>query len=562
MVAEKLKNRFSVNRQNSFFGFLVAGVIGLVLLGIAGFYWFVGRSPAHLVASRSQPGAAIFVSKLAPVMVSLLVNPEKLQKLDTQGELAEIKHNLFEKSNIDYQEDIRPWLGNEITLAVTSKDLDRNTENGFQSGYLMALATEKPEKSREFLELLFSKRALLGAKLEVEQYQGIKIIYDNHQVAAGAKNQNTLAGAVVDNFVLFANDPKVLREAINNLQAPDLNLTSSRKYQKATEQLPEHAVAVAFLNLPMVAQWQGLKLSAATYDSEIMGLVLNPQGLLAETTFLAPTKAESSAPLLAQPIAAWRYIPESAGVAVAGVNLTNLETSNLAKLWKQGTSTLYGTGEDALGRLAQPLVEIQKRWGLNFNQDIFSWVTGEYAIALLPHTNNSLPSWVFVVEKSPQLEAGIVNLDKIASQNGLNVNSLTLNNHQILAWTELTTAKQKQAPLSVETKIRGAHTSLDNYEIFASDLEIMNQILATPAKSVLDNPNFQKGIAAIPQPNQGYVYLDWQKSQGLLEKQIPLLKFVEVLGKPLFHKLRSLTVSSYGSETGILKGGVFFQLNP
>jgi hypothetical protein len=55
-------------------------------------------------------------------------------------------------------EEAKRWLeemGDEITLAATTIDIDRDPDNGLQTGYLMALATTKPEKSREFLELLF-----------------------------------------------------------------------------------------------------------------------------------------------------------------------------------------------------------------------------------------------------------------------------------------------------------------------------------------------------------------------------------------------------------------------
>ncbi len=90
----------------------------------------------------------------------------------------------------------------------------------------------------------------------------------------------------------------------------------------------------------------------------------------------------------------------------------------------------------------------------------------------------------------------------------------------------------------------------------------MAEILSAKDNSLIKNRNFQDNIAAIPQPNQGYIYLDWTKSQKLVERQLPILKLVEVVGKPFFENLRSLTVSSYGSETGLLKGGVFFKLQP
>ncbi|MHC5825204.1 MAG: DUF3352 domain-containing protein, partial [Nostoc sp.] len=268
-----------MNKQRSFIGFIVAGAIALLVIAIAGFYWFFGKSPAKLIASTSGSSAAIFVSKLSPVMVSFLANPDRLQALEREEELSKLKTSLFAKSGIDYKQDIQPWLGDEITLAITTLDIDRDGENGQQPGYLLALATKQPEKSREFVELLFSKRALGGANLAVEQYKGVKLIYDNQEVitqekiqnrstersrsvsersrsrsvpqeSPKSKIQNYLAGAVVgEGFVLFANDPKVLRDAINNVQAPDLNLTSSPEYQKATKELLKGGLAVAFLNL-------------------------------------------------------------------------------------------------------------------------------------------------------------------------------------------------------------------------------------------------------------------------------------------------------------------------
>ena len=550
-----------MNRQRSFIGFIVAGAIALLVIAIAGFYWFFAKSPANLIASTSQPGAAIFVSKLSPVMVSLLANPDRLQALEQEEELSKLKTSLFAKSGIDYKQDIQPWLGNEITLAITTLDIDRDLENGQQPGYLLALSTQKPEKSREFVELLFSKRALAGANLAVEQYKGVKLISDNSQ-----PEQDLLAGAVVgEDFVLFANDPKVLRDAINNVQAPDLNLTSSPEYQKATKQLPKGGLAVAFLNLPIVAKWQALELPEQLYNSQIISLVLNPKGLLAETTFLTSSEIVPPSPPLSKPVGALQYIPASAGLAISGSNLSNLGDSDVAKLWRQATATIYGSKEDVVFRLAKPLADVQKRWGINFPEDIFSWVQGEYAIALLPEEQTT-PHWIFVVEKSEGVEQGVTRLDAIASSNGLSINPLTIDKQKISAWTELTTATKKsdvkeRASFSIETKVQGLHTTLGNYEIFTSDLETMDEILTTKDNSIIDNPNFKDSIAAIPLPNQGYIYLDWTKSQNLLERQVPILKLVEVLGKPFFNNLRSLTVSSYGTDTRSLKGGVFFKLN-
>jgi len=56
---------------------------------------------------------------------------------------------------------------------------------------------------------------------------------------------------------LFCLPSQVLRDAINNVQAPELNLTSSSQYQQALTRLPQNRISVTFLNLPSVAVWQG-----------------------------------------------------------------------------------------------------------------------------------------------------------------------------------------------------------------------------------------------------------------------------------------------------------------
>ncbi|MEI2581490.1 DUF3352 domain-containing protein [Scytonema sp. PRP1] len=561
--------------QRSLFRVLAAGTIMLLLIGITGCNGFYTKTPLTRT-STEQSDAAIFVSKQAPVMVSMLVNPERLQAFERDGELSKLKTNLLANTGIDYQEDIKPWLGNEITLAVTTLDIDRDSDNGQQPGYLMAIATTQPEKSREFVEVLFSKRALAGANLATEQYEGVKLIYDNQIPPTEAtplekekvKNQNPLAGAAVGNsFVLFANDPKVLREAINNVQAAELNLTSSSKYQQARKQLPKEALAVAFLNLPTVAKWQGLKPEAQVYDNQIISLVSNSKGLLAETAFLAKEETSPPSAQLSKPVGALEYIPAAASLAVAGANLNGLGDSDLAQLWQQVTAVLSASPEDVISRLLPPLADVQKQWGINWKEDIFNWVQGEYAIGLLPRQEQTTPDWIFVAEKSDATPAGISHLDELASSKGLSLNSFTVDEQKISTWTQLSAAVNKsdqvkeRESFAIQAKVLGARADLGNYEIFASSVEAIDQALTAKNNSLINSRNFQDGVAAIPQPNQGYVYLDWTKSQEILERQLPILKFVEVLGKPFFKDLRSLTLSSYGSDTGLLKGGVFFQFN-
>ncbi|MGB3640288.1 MAG: DUF3352 domain-containing protein [Rivularia sp. (in: cyanobacteria)] len=538
----------------------------LLLTGIAGCNGLFNKNPLNLASdTQKQPSAAVFISRQAPVMVSMPISPNRFEVLNGGVKLSKLKKSLLDNTGLEYKKDVQPWLGNQITLAVTTDDIDKDSANGRQPGYLTVLTTKDKEKSREFIEVLFSKRVLAGTSLVVEQYKGVKLISDIGQTT---EIEKPLAATVVgDDFVLFANDAKILREAINNVQAPGLSLISSDNYQQAIKKLDNKNQAVTFLNLPAVAKWQGLNLSSPTYSTQLISLTTKSKGLLAETSF----GANSPIPLASESekVKALSYIPATSGLVISGKDLSNLDRSNLALLWQQTAKAISSeSGENIASQITKPLTNLEKRWGINLKEDIFSWVKGEYAIALLPNSENRRENklenksteWIFVTEKSSTTESDISHLDEIASKNGLTVSPINLNEQTISAWTKLTTTGNKASDLKIQAKVLGTHTSKDNYEIFTSSIETMDKAINYKENFFNDNRNFQDSIAAIPQSNQGYVYIDWEKSQDFIESQLPILKLVEIIGKPFLDKLQSFTISSYDSNSELLKAGVFFLL--
>jgi hypothetical protein len=243
---------------------------------------------------------------------------------------------------------------------------------------------------------------------------------------------------------------------------------------------------------------------------------------------------------------------------VSGTDLANLGRGNLAAYWQQLVGTL-SSRKDA--NFVQPLAEVKKHWGIDLAKDIFSWVQGEYAVGLLPNPQQTNQEWVFVVEKTSATSDGILQLDAIASRNGLSLTSFDLDKQPITTWTKITANSQKSTKaFNLEAKAYGVHTTMGNYEIFASSLETMHEVLTTKDNSFIKKSDFQKSIATFPKPNQGYAYINWENSQEILEKQLPILKLVKVVAKPFLEDMRSLTISSYGNESNLLKGSILFQM--
>lgn len=598
-------------KLRSFLSALATVVVVLLVTSVAGFVWLFSQNPLSLLqtAQAATPSAAMFVPKQAPLVTSLLVNPDRLESFRqvvvrpeerrrARSEIAQIKQGLLANTGLDYQRDVQPWLGDEMTLAVTSLDIDRDAENGAQPGYLLALATKDPERSREFLQLFWQKRAIGGTDLVFEQYKGIKLIYGNQpdEVDTSQKRKRrksgfpsfsieplNLASAVVgDQFVLFANHPKVLRDAINNVQAPDLNLLSTDFYTQSLEALTQPRLGLAFVNVPRFATWWGdqtaLPSKSAKAETEgtpatgtqtlAIALELERTGLLASTALVSPSSTATSTASLSKPVQALQYLPATVPFAAAGQDLDRVWTQ-----LSQGAAT-YGTTAELLN---QSLADLERRWKLDLPQDVFSWVKGEFALGLLPEPganpprrgkNKSLPAnqndWIFVAERSNSDTAkqAIAGLDEIAQQQGLSIGAIQLGNQTVSAWTRFKPeAAIQQASKTLQAKVEGVHASVGNYEIFTTSIAAMDAALKAVDHPLSSDDRFQQAIAPLAEPNNGYLYLDWASSRSTLERQFPVLKVIELAGKPLFKHLDALTLSSYGSRSGIQQGGVFFKLN-
>jgi hypothetical protein len=575
----------------TFFYGLAASVTLLLLTGLAGWFWLTAHNPLTLLPTHTaNPEAVMFVPKQAPAVVSLLVKPDRLESFGlaivppsdrrrTRAELNRIRQGLLSKTGLNYEQDIQPWLGSEITFAVTTADFDRDRQNGQQPGYLLALASQDSERAREFLQLFWQKQAAAGIDLVFEQYAGVKIIHANEESAVEreAIDQSDLsttstlkASAMVgDRFVLFANHPKVLRDAINNVQAPELSLNQTAAYQRAIRDLPDRQIGLTFVNLPQFAQWIGkdqakastrkasttkastIEASSPIYESLMVALTLNRQSFVADTTLLTAT-GQKILPSQPQPtpLEILQFVPATSPLVAVG--------TDLQQFWQQISTELVGY-DPLINLVAQFQEDIQERWGLE-QSDLFDWVEGEFALGLLPRGSHQSPDWFFVAQKTAGSDAEIKRLDAIAQQQGLSVGSIDLAGQTVFAWTRLSTdTARKSESLTVKTEVQGVRATVGKYEVFATSIEAMNHVLSA-SDSLAETAEFQRAVAALAPINHGYLFIDWPVVQPLLKQQLPLIRLAEISARPLLNNLRSIAVTSYGNDETSRRGAISLQL--
>ncbi|MGD1849844.1 MAG: DUF3352 domain-containing protein [Cyanophyceae cyanobacterium] len=556
---------------------IVAGA--LLSTAIAGAIWVSANNPLTLLEGMAgkEPIAAQFIPRTAPVMVSLLANPDRLENLRqvlvppserraASREWRQVRDRLLSKTKLDYERDIQPWLGDEVTFAVTGVDGDRDGDNGQQPAYLLAakLADRGVGRARAqgFLELFWQKQALAGVNPIFERYKGATITYGeamdvlpdslwrSRRRGTAAPRTNLAPALVGDEFVLLATDPKVLREAITNVQVPGQNLASLAAYKQSVALQDNDrrlgVVTADFATLTRLFQppktaaaIQNLPASKAfsPFDGAIALVEFDRQGITGNFQFLDRNPSARSEPTLTGPVPPLGYLPRNAAIAIGG--------ENLADLWQGVRSKFAGTllGDSLITQINQRAA----REKLMPETDILPWLTGDYAIGFVDG------DWVAVTAHSDDSAAAFQRLDRVAGSRGWTVGTVTLGEEdrqtEAQIWSRLA-ARGK----TVTTQVEGVRAQIDDYDILTTSVAALNKVLAaTPNGETQPNPqsflsrsDVQRNLAQLPQPNDGYVQLDWSTAKPVLGGLFPLLTVLDGVGQPILNRLETITVVSHG----------------
>ncbi len=532
--------------------------------------------------SHTTPSTALFVPKQSPLVASAMVSPQQQAQIlfdsDSAGGSRQGQARFLGTSGITYAKDIQSWVGDEVTFAVTTTDFDRDRSNGQQPGYLLALTVENIQKSQAFLPLLWQKRAVPSDLLQVETYQGVTLTYQEDDLSPASPAQNpksrdpfqSLATAQVgDRYILIANHPKVLRDAINNAQAPDLSLSSTTSYQNAVKVLSDQQWGWVFMNLPEFSQWSHLggdsqPIVASSdglpnYRFDKLAIALRSQrgGLAVDTLLLAAPEqtVDAFTPNLSRESPVLNYLPAKSVVGIAGTDLSSLWPA--LKMGFQGYPVF-------LNLLQQPQLAFEEHAKTILFDKVLNWVKGDYGLAMVPTTKPAQPDWVFVAERSPEIEGALAHLNDLAQKQGYTVVDVPLEEQSVTTWTQLqasgSSANSGSDRSELETQVGAVHTTVGDYELFATSVDAMKAaLLASKGQSLRDAVSYQKAIAPLSSPNAGHFYFEWKPARPVLEKAVPLLKWINWGVPSLFKDFKTVTLSGSPSDAGMRRNLLWVQ---
>jgi Protein of unknown function (DUF3352) len=540
---------------------IIVGIISLLIVGTNAYGWVsVHRSIRLVDRDRPQPPAsAIFVPKNSPAAISLLANIEELVNLNSlatptakqstaRQAIKKWQQQFGDRLQLNYRQQIAPWLGEEITVAITDLDFDRLPQNGSQPGYLAILSSRHPEVSNQIIQSWWD-RQIAENSLKIETYQGVKLANNR---------RDQIASAIVnDRYILFANHPQVLRAAIDNLQPPHLSLLDNPDYQQVVAANSHHKVGIGYARLPDLKHWLG-KEAGAKYPLAGINIGVDRQGLIADLSLYPATpepKIAEPPSISAQPklVNTLNYLPSQSKIAIAGTDLAH---------WQQQLTTISPELKVLIPTLDQTIAAIDKRLGINLTQNILSWTTGEYAIAAIPNPTQTTTDWMFIAERTQpeRVDEAIGYFDQLASLAGYNVGLLPWSEKQVVGWTKLVTDTSSNTARLV-AEVAGVHTNIgDKYTIFASSVAAMDATLkAVDQQSVLDSDRYQRGTNLLTATETGYLYSDWQTIKSLLPKQLQEQSLVESFSDGIFAGLPNISFSRY-AEAGTQRITLLFQV--
>jgi hypothetical protein len=550
----------------------------LLVIGIAGFWGLTAQNPRSLISKggQAEPVAAQFVPRQAPLMASVLARPDRLWQLRqlltpareraaARQEWQSLKQTLVDTLGWDYDTDVRPWLDQEVTVAVTTPDIDHDSSNGLQTGYLIMLGCQDAPQAKEALHVLWQKRTVSGRNLVFETISGVSLIYDQlptdpafRSLSALAPEKlaiDTLATAVVgDRQVLLANHPQVIRQAIATYQAPDVSLARSPHYRESIRTLPKNRIGWLYANIPPLLTWLGLEEAVPSNEP----VSITPSGRRAQALFLSLRARSGSllgdTAITPAPGTSFSQSASSAPAAPNALNLLPRETlfaiagQNLAQFLANLNENI--SGYRLAQRSLQSLSDAVSLPDVTLSPSLLDTFDQEYALGFI---GNSTPAWLLIAKANGNNTFS--PLDSLAQDQGITVSHVDLGGQDVTTWTRLSLIRTgPQRAINLATQVMGVHTTINGYEVFSNALTGLERVLQQDEPTLPQEPEFVQLTQNLSKPGSTLAYINWPNLAPTLLRRFLWLRVVEDAGQPLTGHLGPLVIQGYDSQPSRQEG--------
>lgn len=494
------------------------GVAGLLLIGGGLSYLLLARNPENetiFSGARLVPEDALFA-------VSISTDRNRWQRLGRYGtpesqerfreSLQQLQDEQLGQQGYNYNDDIRPWIGDRATLAVLPPppiEADTSVEAlKADRALLFVLPLENPRRAQQLLDAEAE-----GASWNERTHRGITVRERD------ISETSTLAVAAVDRrFVLISDETSAIDRAIDAYK-DNQSIQSIPGYNRSWQALEvTDPFASVFFNVPT-----GLKAlsenSTRPADLDVLAELEN-QGIATtidlesdgirfrSLSWLKPNSEKTFDEEVNTPSNIVERLPAATVLAVVG--------SNLDRLWEEYLQTAR----------ANPLLPLDSAWlrsalqqtvDIDLEDELLNWMTGDFSLAFVASSSSedaTFPGALVVLAQTSNREAATNFFNKlddaVTERYDFQVEAEEINNRRIVRW---------------DTRRKGldvAHGWLSGNMAFFSVGAPLTETLVSPTDdSLADSRAFETVVPREPQPSNGVFFLNLNLSEG---EQIPLIQ--------------------------------------
>ncbi|MBD2208432.1 DUF3352 domain-containing protein [Nostoc linckia FACHB-104] len=541
---------------------LTLSATGLLIGGGSAAYWLLTQGQ---IFSKDLPVGATIIPQDALFAVSLTTDPKQWQQLrqygtkETQAEidknLVKLRDRFLTNNGYDFQKDIQPWVGNEVTIAILApqatqpppKPVSTNPEpNSSQQSMVMVLPVKNPEQAQS---LLAQPKSLKQGKWIDRTYEGFPI-----KQTDGQTGENLSATVLDGRYLVITDDPKATERAIDAYK----NKTSLATTGGFADNFPKIAnyqpFAQFYVNVPTAA-----RIAAAAPNRQLPAQVLaqlqNNQGL-AGTIQLEPQgirlKGVSWLNPNSQRVLAVENKAGRMQSLVPADTLMMLSGGNLQRFWADYALTSQGNP-------LSPITPEQLRSGvkslinLDLDRDLLRWMKGEFSLSVIPNTPKDTSTadfragLLFMIKASDRTlaETSLKQLDDVMkTQYQFTIQPASVAGKPVTNWV---------APYGTLT---ATHGWLDgDVAFFIFGAPIADKIVPKPTNTLASTIPFQQTVPTEPNPTNGQFFLDVEQAA----KNFPLPNIIPNQ-QTWLGATRSIGVTTAVSDNRSTRYDIFFAL--
>lgn len=535
---------------------------GLLIGAGSALYWLLTQG--NLFSRDLLPGANI-IPQNALVAVSLTTDQgqwEKLREFGTKETQAELDKNLMQlrdrfltNHGYDFQKDISPWVGDQVTIAIIAPNVSKTTSKPVatdgeatinEQSMVMILPVKNLEKASS---ILAQPKAIKDGKWINRTYENIPIKETEGQV--GEK----FSAALLDKrFLVVTDNPKTTEQAIDAYKGKASLATSPGFAENFSKIASSELFAQFYVNVPYSA-----KIATASptrpLPAQVLAQLQNNQGLAGTIALESEGMRLKGVSWLNPNSQRVLAVENKAGTMqnrLPAETLMMLSGGNLQQLWADYVLTSQRNPYS-------PVMPEQLRNGvksltnLDLEQDLLSWMGGEFSVSVIPNTpkaglsENFRAALVFMVEASnrARAEAALKQLDEVMkNQYQFQVKYTTVDGKPVVNWV---------GPFGTLT---ATHGWLDGDVAFLTvGAPVGDRVIDRPNNTLANAALFQNTVPSEPNPTNGQLFLDLEKTA----KYFPLESFVPNQ-RSLLDATRSVGVTVAVSDSRSTRYDIFLSL--